>query len=202
LRSIFFILFLYGFGILFSCTESIQESQAKLSFKGSDGKIELLPARLITTKQEFKDKKGKTISESLNYSTSVIDALEFIKKRGEFPKPSDVKELVNESVIILEIESENSNKSILDSKRLTKDRNDVNQYIVGDMLNDIWVLQNSKEIHPTGNNYENSFGSQNKMRTYFFFNGINKNEPFKIVYNDKLFGSGILNFGQNKNIDL
>lgn len=148
------------------------------------------------------DKRGKKKTEVMVYSINSIAALDFIARKGKTPKAEDIESLKEEQVLILEMELENEMQSVFESKRLQIKKNDVIEYINAKIINDIWVEQNGKEFTPKGHQYENSFGKQNRMRIYFYFKGINLKNNYRAIFNDRLYGSGLINFRIQANHDL
>lgn len=157
--------------------------------------------RLYTSLKSYEE-NGKKKVEKITYSANIIGATDFIQYKGKKIDPSDVADLKKESVVILEFELEEGHKKILEAKRNRLDKDKTMEYLVGNIINDIFIEQDGAIHTPNGHQYENSFGTQDNIRLYFFFIDVNKDKKLRVTYHDKLFGAGLINFSMNKNFDI
>lgn len=69
------------------------------------------------------------------------------------------------------------------------------KYMSFKMENDFYVVTSKKDtIKCSGVNYERNFKVAPFQKIMLFFSGINPNDKIQLVYNDKLFGKGIVKF--------
>lgn len=140
--------------------------------------------------------KTKQIDRN-RYTVRVFSALDFLKKKGETPTPNDEQELKKEGIVLLEIEGSDERKDFFEQPEIQLSSEDAMQYLIGNISEDIALSQGSEELYPSGVNFERIPGMQHKIRIVFFFKGIETDKKMKIEYYDRIFGSGIINFGIN-----
>lgn len=187
---------------LSSCNEEKKRVDEDLSFYKGDEMADDGKSTTFFTKIPVKKQTGKTKYEEIKYSCSILSALDYLEHKNIKPDGFDAQELRNEAAVILEIELKNENLPILEAKRNEFSKDQIMQYVVGEIVNDFSIEQNGKTFSPEGSSYENSFGKQNRFRVVFYFKNLNMNEQLRAVYNDKIFGAGLLNFGLNKKLDI
>lgn len=146
--------------------------------------------------------RGKKKEEEISFSTSVVGALDFLSRKGKKVDKADEEQLKKESVVILEMGLMQQHKSIFESKRNSLNKDKTMEYLIGTITNDVSIEQDGLTFYPTGHQYENSFGAHNKIRIYFFFKDLKKEKEYRITYHDRLFGSGLINFSMNKNLNI
>ena len=136
----------------------------------------------------------------MNYSISFINGLDYVK-RATYRKidSEDESELAKESVIMLEFSTKNEFDNIFHSEKMNMQKDDAVQYLIGDILKDIKIIQDSSEIFSSNHSYEGQLGAKNKLRVTFYFNNIDLNHSFQIEFYDRLFGNGIIKFNKNTN---
>lgn len=185
--------------ILFSCdNEKIELKPAESYFQENAEK----EGCVYLSSKSIVDENGNKKTEEIKYSMGVVSATEFVHKKKKNISQNELNKLKKESVAILEFELIEEHKTIYEAKRnpLGKDR--TIEYLIGAIKNDITIDQNGTTYIPNDLLFENSFSKQNRIRLYFFFTGVNLNEEMKIMYHDRLYGAGLINFRINKNHDI
>lgn len=160
---------------------------------------------------EFAKKNGTAIGEKpesnvfeskeidgIHYSFSVIEALEYLKIKGEVVAKEDVESLSTEQVVLMEMSLSDKNKDIWESKKLLLSEEDAMNYLTGVIASDLTIEQGGKEFTSNGVNYSGKIGARNTIKIQFFFKGLEKSKPMKAVYYDRLFGAGIVKCGINE----
>ena len=136
--------------------------------------------------------------DGIHYSFSVIEALEYLKIKGEVVAKEDVESLSTEQVVWMEIGLSNKNKDIWQSAKLLLSEEDAMNYLTGVVASDLTIEQGGKEFSASGVNYSGKIGAINTIKIQFFFKGLATNKPMKAVYYDCLFGAGIVKCGINE----
>ena len=185
---------------LFSCKSENGENipMSRLTHINDDGKK---LHRTIISVKPYIDKIGKQKFEEIHYNVGLVSAFEYIKRTGQRVNETDKNELKKESVAIFEMELSNGTKSILESKRNPLDQNQTIQYLIGDIIKDFSIQQESQEFYPNGHHFENSQSKKNRIKLFLFFKGVDLKKKMRFVYHDRLFGAGLLNFGINKEMN-
>jgi hypothetical protein len=166
----------------------------------------------VSSEQETKMKNGQLLNSEdlssnekslskivsgINYSCHVISALEFLERKQEQIDETDLKELKKESILIFDFSIPSEMKSIFDSPRNTMNKDDLIQYLAGNIVNDLEVEQNGKNFIPTGALYEGIVGKGNSLRVFFYIKDLNINDKMIIRFYDRMFGSGIIKLTKN-----
>lgn len=133
------------------------------------------------------------------FRTSVMSSYDFLERKNTKVNKSDEIELKSESILILEIEDINLYQDVLKSKELTMSKDSTIQYLIGDIQKDLLIEQNDKLIESHGVIYEGKNTKINKLRIMFLFHDLNRRLPFKIIYDDHIFGKGLIKFTIKKN---
>ena len=69
------------------------------------------------------------------------------------------------------------------------------KYMSFNMENDFYIVTSRNDtVKCSGVNYERNFKVAPFQKIMLFFSGINPNDKIQLVYNDKLFGKGIVKF--------
>lgn len=134
---------------------------------------------------------------NVRYAVTLMSAIQFIEQKGEQVAESDRESLSKESVLIVTYNTD-QNKEVFDSPEMTMDRDQATQYLVGAISEDISIEQNGKTLVPTGALYEKSLGEMGQLRAFLYFEAIDVSQPARVVYYDRLFGSGFMRFTVNK----
>lgn len=189
--------------LLMECQESENkiDSHDPIGYLGDDWVKNNATYVTFLSSKSYKE-RGKIKNEDILFSTSIVGALEFLHHKGKAIDKADLEELKKESVVILEMQLSEDHKSIFETNRNKLDRDKTMEYLIGDIMNDLTIEQDGATLISNGNQYENSFGTQNKIRVYFFFKGLDQNKEYRITYHDRLFGAGLINFSMNKNLEI
>jgi hypothetical protein len=138
------------------------------------------------------------IYNGVSYSIDLINAVDFVTRKGEKLDLSERLELSKESVAILKIDLNNIKEtSVFESSKMTMNKEDALQYLVGQILDDLTVEQNGQSISPVGVEYDAGVSGSQTIKVFLFFNNINLNKPSNAVYYDRLFGAGLMRFKIN-----
>jgi hypothetical protein len=154
--------------------------------------------RTIISKKIVLDQIGKKKVEEIRFNVGFVSALDFIKHKQVKIDKNDLPNLKNESVAIFEMNLIHFSRSIIEARRNPLDPDQTMQYLVGGIIKDFSVIQNNKEYIPNGHQVENSHINKNRIKLFLFFKGVNIHKKIRFIYHDRLFGSGMLNFGLNK----
>lgn len=145
------------------------------------------------------DSKSRTkVYNGITYSVNLINAVDFVSRKGEKLELSERLELSKECVAILKIDLKNSKEtSVFESSKMTMNREDAMQYLVGQISNDFSVEQNGESISPLGVEYDAGIAQPDNIKIFLFFNKINLDKSSSVVYYDRLFGAGLIRFNLN-----
>lgn len=187
---------------LFSCEEEKMKVNPTGSYFLEDEKQDGASTRVYLSSKSIIDEKGNKKIEEVKYSMGIVSAIEFIAKKGRKSTQNELSKLKSESVAILEFELTKEHKNIFDANRNSLNKDNTIEYLMGNIAKDITIEQDGIIYNSNDLLYENSFSKQNRIRLYFFFTGIKSNEEMKIMYHDRLYGAGLINFRINKNHDI
>lgn len=131
----------------------------------------------------------------ITYSVDLMNAVDFVSRKGEQIELADRMELMKETVAILTIDLNNTKETdVFESSKITMEREDAMNYLVGSIVSDIEIKQGGKTISPTGVQYDTGISKPGQLRAFVYFNNVKINQPSSVVVYDRLFGSGLLRF--------
>lgn len=186
------------FFLMLSCSNTEEE---KLAIEKKEQQEALVDIQKEEAVSEEKSMDGSIMySKKINgliYSTHLITGYDFYKKRSSVISKKDSLDLIQETVVVLEIESTNPKNGIWENENLQMELVDAKNYLVGGITNDMSIQVNQKEIKALGVNFENQHGSPNKIRTYFFFGVLNNKKIKDIRFFDRLFNAGMIRYSIN-----
>jgi hypothetical protein len=131
----------------------------------------------------------------ITYSVDLMNAVDFVSRKGEQIELADRMELMKETVAILTIDLNNSKEiDVFESSKMTMEKEDAMNYLVGSIVSDIEIKQGGKTIAPAGVQYDAGVSKPGKLRVFIYFNNVKINQPSSVVVYDRLFGSGLLRF--------
>lgn len=185
--------------LLLACTDKSNKGDRKSEFIGQD-KATISEAYSFKELKKSDPIKNKVAGDFI-FSIDVLSSLDFLRHKGAQIEEKDSKDLENESTIILEITGKSLYEDIFESKSLTKTKDDAVQYLIGDIQKDFTVEQADVIYEPTTVIYEGRIGEKNKIRVLFLINKLNREKSYRIIYNDHLFGRGLIKFIINKNLE-
>src|SRR5690606_14199103 len=104
--------------------------------------------------------------------------------------------MLNNKERIIEVEFQHSNEADLLKEEFTKKTYDnAVKYMAFDIQGDFSVVTSSNDtIKCVGVNFERNFKVAPFKRVLLYFNNIKPNDNIELIYQDKLFGNGILKF--------
>lgn len=146
----------------------------------------------------WKSKKKSQQIEDINF-TAIEVPLEYylLKDQGK----SDlfkIDSLYNENKYerIIEFTFENEEEKDLLQEDFTKiSSEEAIKYMSFGLENDFYVVTSKKDtIKCSGVNFERNFKVAPLQKVILFFSGISPKDKIQLVYNDKLFGKGIMKF--------
>lgn len=147
-----------------------------------------------TIKVADKSFASKT-ENGITYSIDLMNGVDFVSGKGERVEMADRMELIKETVAILTIDLNDIKETdVFESKKMTLDREDAMNYLVGNIASDIEIKQGKKTFSPSGVEYDAGISKPSQLRVFIYFNNININQPSSVVLYDRLFGSGLLRF--------
>jgi hypothetical protein len=132
------------------------------------------------------------------YTANLLPAIDFVERSGDVIDAADRDDLATEQVLMLECALKKTHKDFWDSDKLLMSREDGMNYLVGQVAADIMIQQHGKTFIPNGVNFEGRSGAMNKIRLQLFFSGLKLNQPLKILYYDRLTGTGLVKFELNE----
>lgn len=174
---------------LCSCEQDNSEMDKKLAFEESSTVTDIGGHNFIAEDQS----RLEQVIDDIRYTTRAVSALDYLSHIGESPLENDHEALKSESVFIMEL-STNNGKSIKKSKELTLNDDELMKYLIGDIIKDFTVTQNEETYFANGTGFENSFGSDDKIRIMFYMKGIDLSKEYKVIFYDKILGKGMIRF--------
>ena len=182
--SISFML-LFVFGWLASCHESSKSSH-------------IPEYKLFSLQQQgWKSKRVTHFVNDINYTATEVPIQYYLLKNN----PNDsakIDSLYQENARerVIEIEFQHANEADLLLEDYTnKTYEDAVKYMAFTIEKDFTVVTSSNDtITCSGVNFERNFKVAPFKRALLYFNNINPNDHIKLIYQDYLFGNGIIKF--------
>ena len=186
--SISFI-WLFVFGVLASCNNASKPS----------GLSEYKMFRL--KQQGWKSKRINQFVNDINYTAIEVPIQYYLLKNNQ-NNVSKVDSLfqLNAKERVIEIEFQHTNQVDLLLEEYTgKSYQDAVKYMAFTIEKDFTVVTSSNDtIKCSGVNFERNFKVAPFKRVLLYFNNINPNDNIKLIYQDDLFGNGIIKFNFNE----
>ncbi len=168
---------------------------------GSSSSVEIVKHQdpKLVRMDESSDKSSACKTENgITYSIDLMSAVDFVSRKGEQIEMADRMELMKETVAILTIDLNNAKETdVFESAKMTMDKEDAMNYLVGNIAADVEIKQGKKTISPSGVEYDAGISKPSQLRVFIYFNNIKINQPSSVVLYDRLFGSGLLRFNIN-----
>lgn len=146
----------------------------------------------------WKSKKNSQLIEGLNFTATEVPIQYYLLKDQGDSDLFNIDSLYNQNKFerIIEFTFEQENEKDLLEEDFTKlSYEDGVKYMSFNMVNDFYIVTSKKDtIKCSGVNYERNFKVAPFQKIMLFFSGINPNDKIQLVYNDKLFGKGIIKF--------
>jgi hypothetical protein len=122
-------------------------------------------------------------------------ALNFIERTGRKDDALDEEKIKDETVFFLEFKSLNiSKKDPLLLNQCELNYEEAVKYLSFELEKQIQIEQNGKIFSPNGLHFERDFNVSDRMRVIAFFKGVQTEQDFKFLLDDKLFGGGRVDF--------
>ncbi|MEO1032274.1 MAG: hypothetical protein AAFX55_12755 [Bacteroidota bacterium] len=149
----------------------------------------------IVGNKEWKSKKVSHSIDLLSYTATEVPIQYYILKNGS-KKDHDSAYIASSRERIIEIEFEHQDgKDVLLEEFTRKAYEDSVKYMSFFIEKDFEVVTESNDtIKCAGVNFERNYNVAPFKRILLYFNNINPNENIRLIYNDVLFGNGIIEF--------
>lgn len=151
--------------------------------------------------QGWKSKRITQFANDINYTATEVPLQYYLLKNTKFDyKKSDSLYRLNQKERIIEVEFQHSKEADLLLQEYTnKSYEDAVKYMAFTIEKDFTVVTSSNDTIPcAGVNFERNFKIAPFKRVLLYFNNINPNDHIKLIYQDQLFGNGILKFNFNE----
>ena len=185
----FYCLFICVLGVIISCNNS--------------EKTNTQPAYKIYNlqQQEWKSKRVNQFVNDINYTATEVPLPYYFFKstHGDY-KEADSLYNINKKERIIEIEFQHTNQTdLLLDKYTNKSYEDAVKYMAFTIEKDFSIVTSSNDtISCSGVNFERNFKVAPFKRVLLYFNNVNPNDHIKLIYQDLLFGNGIIKFNFNE----
>lgn len=187
------ILFCFSALMFIGCSEKGEEN-----IVANSSPLELVQDQELKPEQTLKKENTSFASKKergITYSIDLMNAVDFVSRKGEKLEMGDRMELMKESVAILTIDLNNpKERDVFESSKITMEREDAMNYLVGNIGSDIEIKQGKETFSPSGVEYDAGISKPSQLRVFIYFNNIKTNQPSSVVFYDRLFGSGLLRF--------
>src|SRR5690606_20681563 len=107
---------------------------------------------------EFNNHK---VVNGVEFRFKAIPALDFLARTKQPVAAEDRSSLGQEAVVIVELQDTNSHKNIFEHPRLVVGKDQMVQYLCGNLANDLSIIQNEKSYPCNGVQYEGVMGANN-----------------------------------------
>ncbi|NMH85964.1 hypothetical protein [Flavivirga algicola] len=185
----YYSLFIGVLGAMISCNNS--------------GKAKNQPAYKIYSLQQqgWKSKRVTQFVNNINYTATEVPIQYYLLKNNQNNEAVvDSLYQTNIKERIVEIEFQHVNEADLLLKDYTnKTYKDAVKYMAFTIEKDFSIVTSSNDtISCSGVNFERNFKVAPFKRMLLYFNNINPNDHIKLIYQDHLFGNGIIKFNFNE----
>jgi hypothetical protein len=148
-------------------------------------------------KQGWKSKQISQFINDINYTATEVPLQYYILKNSEDSiEKVDSIYSSNSKERIIEIEFQHAKKSDLLKEEFTqKSYEDAVKYLSFQIEKDFTVITSSNDtITCSGAHFERNFKVAPFKRALLYFNNIDPADHIKLIYQDQLFGNGIIKF--------
>ncbi len=165
----------------------------------SENRSTLTDTKLFNFEQQgWKSKQITHFINDINYTATEVPLQYYILKeigRNDLNKIDSIYKR-NAKERILEIEFQHSDKEdLLDQKFTKKPYEDAVKYMAFQIEKDFFIVTSSSDtIKCSGVNFERNFKVAPFKRALLYFNNIDPDDTIKLIYNDQIFGNGIIKF--------
>ncbi|OEK09137.1 hypothetical protein A8C32_10405 [Flavivirga aquatica] len=188
LNQLIFFVFLIA-TLLVSCGDS-KKSGVKQEYK------------YFSLKQQgWKSKRVNQFVNNINYTATEVPLQYYLLKstKGNY-KTVDSLYKISSKERIIEVEFQHVKQTdLLLSEYTNKSYDDAVKYMAFTIEKDFTVVTSSNDtISCSGVNFERNFKVAPFKRVLLYFNNINHKDNIKLIYQDQLFGNGIIKFNFNE----
>lgn len=183
LKKILFIVVLFG---LFSCKKQVIEAE----------EIETKIYRLANV--GWKSKKLNSYINDINYTVTEVPLQYYILNNRGNDDLTVVDSIYksHEKERVLEIKfHHDEEKDLLQKEFTNKSYTDGVKYMAFAMKKDFKIVTSSQDtINCSGVQFERNFKVAPFKRALLYFGGIDPDDQIQLIYNDELFGNGLIKF--------
>ncbi|AXT18309.1 hypothetical protein D7030_08385 [Flavobacteriaceae bacterium AU392] len=151
--------------------------------------------------QGWKSKRVNQYINDINYTATLVPLQYYLLKstKGDYHKTDSLYSLSNKERIV-EIEFQHIKESdLLLSEFTKKSYENAVKYMAFSIEKDFSVVTSSNDtIQCSGVSFERNFKLAPFKRLLLYFNNVDPNETIKLIYQDQLFGNGIIKFNFNE----
>ncbi|OEK08046.1 hypothetical protein A8C32_16460 [Flavivirga aquatica] len=151
--------------------------------------------------QGWKSKRVNQFINDINYTATEVPLQYYLLKstKGNY-KTVDSLYKINSKERIIEVEFQHTKENgLLLNKYTNKSYDDAVKYMAFTIEKDFTVVTSSNDtISCSGVNFERNFKVAPFKRVLLYFNNINPKDNIKLIYQDQLFGNGIIKFNFNE----
>lgn len=152
----------------------------------------------VSSLEESSERFVQKTYNGISYRVDLMNAVDFVSRKGEKLNLSERLELSKESVAVLKIDLQsNKETSVFESSKMMMDKEDALKYLVGQISTDFSIEQNGASVFASGVEYDPGVSEPDNIKVFLIFNKINLNKPASVLYYDRLFGSGLMRFNIN-----
>ncbi len=156
---------------------------------------------LYTFKQQgWKSKRVVQFVGDINYSATEVPLQYYLLKNiGEDASKIDSIYKANNRERIIEVEFQHADQTdLLKSEYTEREYDEAVKYMAFSINKDFKIITSSNDtIVCSGANFERNFKVAPFKRVLLHFNGVNPDDTIKLIYQDYLFGNGIIKFNFN-----
>ncbi|WP_299883441.1 hypothetical protein [uncultured Lacinutrix sp.] len=147
--------------------------------------------------QGWKSKRINQFIGDINYTATEVPLKYYLYKNlGKNSQKIDSIYTANQKERVIEIEFQHVDKKDLLLQDFTnKNYEESVKYMAFTIVKDFTVVTSSNDtIKCSGINFERNFKIAPFKRALLYFNNINPDDTIKLIYQDQLFGNGIIKF--------
>jgi len=150
--------------------------------------------------QGWKSKQISQFISDINYTATEVPLQYYLLKNTEDPSKVDSIYTKNNRERIVEMEFQHADQTDLLLEDYTnRSYEDAVKYMAFTIKNDFKVVTSSNDtIVCAGVHFERNFKVAPFKRIMLYFNNINPDDTIKLIYQDNLYGNGIIKFNFNE----
>ena len=183
--------YLYTFFLILMISLISCDGEPKKSLTDSDYKW------YAWQQQGWKSKKSHQFINEINYTATEVPLQYYLLKNlgDDYIKVDSIYN-ANHKERIIEIEFQHSEQTdLLKEEYTNRSYHDAVKYMAFAMEKDFKIVTSSNDtIVCAGANFERNFKVAPFKRIILHFNGINPDDNIQLIYQDNLFGNGIIKF--------